>query len=88
MILDLNETKAVESLEVKIGDKSYFIPLGNNMPLKKVKALQTEDDIMSFLAAYIPQKEVDKLTLVQFTQIMNAWSEETKKAAGINLGES
>ena len=45
MIIDLNEVKQIDSLEVKYGDESYMFPLGNHLPLKRLKALKTDDDI-------------------------------------------
>ena len=48
MIIDLNEVKQIDSLEVKYGEKSFMIPLGNHIPVKRIKALKTDDDIMKF----------------------------------------
>lgn len=88
MIIDLNEVKQIDSLEVKYGDESYMIPLGNHLPLKRLKALKTDDDIMDFLAKYMPKKVVESLTVAQFSAIVRAWSEETRKVSGVTPGES
>lgn len=88
MIIDLNDVKQIDSLEVKYGDESYMIPLGNNLPLKRLKALKTDDDIVEFLAKYMPKKVVESLTVAQFAAIVRAWSEETKKVSGVTPGES
>lgn len=88
MIIDLNEVKQIDSLEVKYGEKSYMIPLGNHIPVKRIKALKTDDDIMKFLAQYMPKEVVDSLTVAQFSAIVRAWTAETKKVSGVTPGES
>ena len=50
MIIDLNDVKQIDSLEVKYGEESYMIPLGNHLPMKRLKALKTDDDIVAFLS--------------------------------------
>ena len=80
--------KPIEVLDIEIGDKTYKIPLGSSLPLKKAKAIKDEESVMEFLREYMPEAVVDNLTIAQLAQIMNAWSEETKKASGISLGES
>ena len=88
MTIDLNDVKQIDSLEVKYGDESYMIPLGNHLPMKRLKALKTDDDIMAFLSKYMPKKVVEELTVAQFSAIIRAWTEETKKVAGVTPGES
>lgn len=85
--INLNN-KLIDVLEIDIGDKTYKIPLGSSLPLKKAKTIKDEESVMEFLREYMPEKVVDNLTIAQLAQIMNAWSEETKKASGISLGES
>ena len=85
--INLNN-KPIEVLDIEIGDKTYKIPLGSSLPLKKAKAIKDEESVMEFLREYMPEKVVENLTISQLAQIMNAWSEETKKASGISLGES
>ena len=88
MIIDLNDVKQIDSLEVKYGEESYMIPLGNHLPIKRLKALKTYDDIMNFLAKYMPKKVVEELTGEQLKAIVTAWSEETRKVSGVTPGES
>lgn len=85
--INLNN-KPIDVLEIEIGDKIYKIPLGSSLPLKKAKTIKDEESVMEFLREYMPEKVVDNLTISQLAQIMNAWSEETKRASGISLGES
>ena len=85
--INLNN-KPIDILEIEIGDKTYKIPLGSSLPLKKAKSIKDEETVMGFLRDYMPDEVVDNLTIAQLAQIMNAWSEETKKASGISLGES
>ena len=65
-----------------------MIPLGNHIPVKRIKALKTDDDIMAFFSQYMPKKVVESLTVAQFSAIIKAWTEETKKVAGVTPGES
>ena len=88
MIIDLNDVKQIDSLEVKYGEESYMIPLGNHLPMKRLKALKTDDDIVAFLSKYMPKKVVEELTVARFSAIIKAWTEETRKVAGVTPGES
>lgn len=88
MIIDLNDVKQIDSLEVKYGEESYKIPLGNHLSVKRLKALKTEEDIEKFLSEYMPEKIVETLTVGQFSAIVRAWTEETKKVSGVSPGES
>lgn len=88
MIIDLNDVKQIDSLEVKYGDESYMIPLGNHIPVKRIKALKTDDDIMAFFSQYMPKKVVESLTVSQFSAIIKAWTEETRRVSGVTPGES
>lgn len=88
MVVELKDPKQIESLEVKIGDQSYMIPLGTAMTVKELKALRTDEDIMAFLGRHMPEDVVDSLTFENLAQIMKAWRDETEKASGITMGES
>ena len=88
MVLELQGPKEVDSLEVKIGDGSYMIPLGTALTYKEFKALKSEDDILAFISKYMPEEVVEKLTISDLTQILKAWSAETERVANASVGES
>lgn len=83
-----------EVLKVNIGDKSFSIPLGSSLPFEKmVKITKSKGDdrlqiMFEFLAEYIPEDIMSMLTMGEVSQILTAWTEETKKASGATPGES
>lgn len=87
-VVDLNELNTRDVIEVKIGEESYNVPLGGELPPKRIKALKTDDDIVAFLGEYIPKKKVAELSTKQIMTIMQAWADETKAAQGVTPGES
>lgn len=87
-IVDTNDLGGFDFIEVKIKDETYKIPLGGELPPRKIKALKTDEEIVKFLEEFIPKKEVEKLTTKQLIAIMQTWADETKKAQGVTPGES
>ena len=88
MVVDLNEQhKARECLEVKRGKKKFMIPLGAELPPAKIKNLNTDENIVAFLAEYMGKEEAETLSLLDIKAIMEAWTAETKKASGLEPGE-
>jgi len=88
MVVELRDPKQIDSLEIKIGEESYMIPLGTAMTVKQLKALRTDEDIYNFLGQHMPKEVLDSLTFANLAQIMKAWRDETERVAGINMGES
>lgn len=92
MVLDLNNKAVeVEVLEVNIGEATYKIPLGGNMTMKQVNAIQNMsnvDDVFEMLKRYIPEEVLEELTITQITTIIKAWSDATRESAGLSMGES
>lgn len=86
MVLNLND-KAVEVLEVNIGEATYKIPLGSNMTMKQVKSIQTMESINDFLKDYIPEEVLEELTIIQLTEIIKAWHNATRESVGMTMGE-
>jgi len=86
MVLNLND-KAVEVLEVNIGEATYKIPLGSNMTMNQVDSIQQIKSINDFLKDYIPEEVLEKLTIVQLTEIIKAWNDATRESVGMTLGE-
>lgn len=88
MVLNLNDkANEIEVLEVNIGEATYKIPLGSNMTMKEVKAIQNVSDISDFLKKYIPEEVLEELTIVQLTAIIKAWNTATQESVGMTMGE-
>lgn len=84
--LTLNR-KELEVLKVNIEDKSYSIPLGTSLKRSELAKLKTEDEVMKFFEKYLGKELMDDLSIGEIKQIIDAWSEATKKAGGVTLGE-
>ena len=91
-VLDLNKRRAerprVEPLELKIGEKVFYIPLGQDMKYYELAELQDSEKQREFFARYIDAETMEALTVADITDIMSAWSEATTKGTGASLGES
>jgi DNA integrity scanning protein DisA with diadenylate cyclase activity len=75
-MININNTKDVEVVEVAIGKKTYKIPLAKYLPYKAIKKMRNTKDvdaIIEILSTYIPMEVLDELTLQQITQIIEAW---------------
>lgn len=79
--------KEVEVLKVNIEDKSFSIPLGTSLKRKELAKLKTENEVMAFFEKYLGKELMDDLSVGELKQIIDAWSEATKKAGGASLGE-
>ena len=79
--------KELEVLKVNIEDKSYSIPLGTSLKRSELAKLKTEDEVMKFFEKYLGKELMDDLSIGEIKQIIDAWSEATKKAGGVTLGE-
>lgn len=86
----------VEVLVVKIGDKTFKVPLATSLPYKKAKALvklakgneeNALDGFIEFFAEYIPSDVLDELTMKDLTLLAKAWAGQTEKEGGQSLGE-
>lgn len=79
--------KEVEVLKVNIEGKSFSIPLGTSLKRSELAKLKTEDEVMKFFEKYLGKELMEDLTIGEIKQIIDAWSEATKKAGGVTLGE-
>ena len=94
--LNLNEySNKKETLEVRLGDKTYNIPLAGDMSVRDFKelrkALKTEDEgvMIDFLSRYMGKDVVDSLPMSALTAIFKAWGEASNGAEGdLTTGES
>lgn len=85
--LTLNR-KEVEVLKVNIDDKTYSIPLGTSLKRAELAKLKTEDEVMTFFEKYLGKELMEDLSVGEIKQIIDAWSDATKKSGGLTLGES
>ena len=85
--LNLNR-KELEVLKVNIEDKSYSIPLGTSLKRSELSKLKTEDEVMTFFEKYLGKELMEDLSVGEIKQIIDAWSDATKKSGGLTLGES
>lgn len=79
--------KKEEFITIIIGDDKFNLPLGGSVPFVTLQKLKTEDGILNFLGKYIPTEVLETLTSDDITQIFTAWSNETKKSQGVEVGE-
>ena len=84
--LTLNR-KELEVLKVNIEDKSYSIPLGTSLKRAELAKLESEEEVMKFFEKYLGKELMEDLSIGEIKQIIDAWSEATKKSGGVTLGE-
>ena len=84
--LTLNR-KELEVLKVNIEDKSYSIPLGTSLKRSELAKLKSEEEVMKFFEKYLGKELMEDLSIGEIKQIIDAWSEATKKSGGVTLGE-
>lgn len=77
----------IDVLIVRIKDEEYSIPLGGSIPYGKLKKMKTDDDFIKFFEEHIPVKVFETLTINEIKSLSKAWSDATKEAQGITLGE-
>jgi hypothetical protein len=77
----------VETLRVNIGDTSVEIPLGSSLTLEDYADLNTFEGTVRFYNRYIPKNIAKTLTFAEYNQITQAWTEATKKASNLSVGE-
>lgn len=80
-MLQITNNTNIEVIEVKIGKKTYKIPLAKYLPYKAIKKLRNNKDldgIVEVLSLYIPIEVLEELTMEQITQILELWSDTSK----------
>lgn len=88
--LNNKQYDAKDCLEIRIGEKTYNMPLANCMPLKILKKLTKDADvetILEILNNYIPEKVTDELSVVDVRNIFEAWGAASKELSGIESGK-
>lgn len=95
---ELNLNSKTEVLRVKIGDKSFDVPLATSLPYKEVKSLvkltkKTEveeqmDVFVEFFKNHIDPDVIDNLPMSALTELAKAWSGASETEGGESLGKS
>lgn len=78
----------VDVLTVEIGKTSYTVPLAGSMKRKDLLALKDENSVFQMFARYIPEDVLDNLTVDEYNQLAQAWSDANEEKSGSSLGES
>lgn len=79
-----------EWLKLNIGDKSYNIPLATSLTWAEAETMDTTEGAKAFFEKYMGKEVIDSLQLRDFTAVVNAWKDASKKAmasGGMTLGE-
>lgn len=81
--------KDIECLKVNIDGKSYMIPLGKSLPIRRLSKMDRQDEVVKFFEEHLGKDVMDTLTADDFKTIVEAWSEATKEQGNDNqsLGE-
>ena len=79
--------KEEKTIKITIGEKSYQVPLQTSLPRKIIASLGDENVLYSVLRKYIPGDVLDNLTMDEYFELVQIWSEESKNALGKPLGE-
>ena len=81
------QPKEMKALRVNIGEEHYEIPLGGMLKPRELANMDTPAKTLAFLEKYIPKKVVENLCMDDYNALVNAWSEATKEASGVSVGE-
>ena len=83
------KSEEINVLTVKIGKKSYNVPLSGSLSIKEMRAMSKgSEDGFDFFGKYIPEEVLDELTMDEFKQLSEAWKSASAEAAGVDVGES
>ena len=84
----IGSTGAPKTITVEIGTGTYDIPLAGSMKRKDILALKDEDSVFQMFARYIPEKVLDEMTVDEYNQLANAWTDANDAENNASLGES
>lgn len=79
-----------DCLEIRVGEKTYNMPLANCMPLKILKRLTKDADvdiILEILNNFIPEDITDEMSVQDVKVIFEAWGAASKEMGGIDSGK-
>lgn len=82
-MIKINDKKyeTSEVIKVEINGKVYKLPLVQYLPYKSIKKLtQLQDNkdidlIIEVMSQFIPRDILEELSIVEISQIMNAWND-------------
>ena len=79
--------QVVDTLSVEIGKGTYSVPLAGSMKRKELLSLKDEESVYNMFAKYIPEEVLDEMTVDEYNQLANAWSDANINKDGASLGE-
>ena len=85
--IKLGGEKVKETLAVEIGNKTYNVPLARSMKRKELIALKDEESVFQMFAKYIPSDVLDDLTMDEYQQLAQAWTDSNEAENGATMGE-
>lgn len=85
--IKLGGEKVKETLAVEIGSKTYNVPLARSMKRKELIALKDEESVFQMFAKYIPSDVLDDLTMDEYQQLAQAWTDSNEAENGATMGE-
>ena len=79
--------QVVDTLSVEIGNETYSVPLAGSMKRKELLSLKDEESVYNMFAKYIPEEVLDEMTVDEYNQLANAWSDANINKDDASLGE-
>lgn len=81
--------READTLKLNIGEDSFEIPLATSLTLEEATAVRSMDGAIDFFNKYISEEVAKTLTLLNYRDIIAAWTEASKKSTeGVTPGES
>ena len=79
--------QVVDTLSVEIGNETYSVPLAGSMKRKELLSLKDDESVYNMFAKYIPEEVLDEMTVDEYNQLANAWSDANINKDDASLGE-
>ncbi|MBQ9252631.1 MAG: hypothetical protein IJ188_08345 [Clostridia bacterium] len=87
-----------KTVTVEIGEKKYAIPLAGSMKRKELANLRNaakegdemtvDDAVYEIFCKYIPTETLDDMTMDEYKQLVDTWTNANEATEGTTLGES
>lgn len=78
----------VDVIEFEINGKVYKVPLATGLKRDELEKLTTGEALSEFFKKHLGAEVWDNLLTGAQNQIANAWSAESEKASGVDVGKS
>lgn len=80
--------KQEKTIEFKIDDASFQIPLQGSLSRKEVMSLMTPEGTYSFIKKHVPKDILDNMTMEQYNEMVTTWKNVSEEEFGKPVGES